>query len=224
MLTSATAATYKVIQGNLLENGDFNSDRVDQYFWINPDDGIYRGGTCVPQKTGGVGNSGCVRMNGSNDVFTCPSLGYRNQVNTPMFAQVTAGKKYIAMVDIFRPEGVTATVRFDAENGRAMAYVETSKNGEWERLMSVFTADGTGDAYFRVFVPNSDLKENQYILIDNVYFAEYQEGVNYLETVSDDTPSPGSPETSDGVFTISAVVAVAVLTGVCVFTKKKENI
>ena len=222
LAAAVSAAYYKTIPGNLVKGGEFNSADVADYFWMNPDEGPYRGGTCVWQKDGGVGNSGCIRMNYTTDVNADPGLCSRNQKNEPMFPQVTEGKKYVAIIDIYRPEGVDATIRWDAENGCGLAYQLASKNGEWERIVSIWTADTTGNCYLRVFNMTADggtaLKEGQYVLLDNFYFAEYKEGLNYTEMVNE-----GTPDTGDNAVVISAVVAAAALAGVCVVAGKKKS-
>ena len=87
LAAAVSAAYYKTIPGNLVKGGEFNSADVADYFWMNPDEGPYRGGTCVWQKDGGVGNSGCIRMNYTTDVNADPGLCSRNQKNEPMFPQ-----------------------------------------------------------------------------------------------------------------------------------------
>ena len=222
LAAAVSAAYYKTIPGNLVKGGDFNSADVADYFWMNPDEGPYRGGTCEWQKDGGVGNSGCIRMNYTTSVNADPGLCSRNQKNEPMFPQVTEGKKYVAIIDIYRPAGVDATIQWDAENGCGLGYQVATKNGEWERLVGIWTADTTGNCYLRVFNRTADggtgLKEGQYVLLDNFYFAEYKEGVNYTEMVNE-----GTPDTGDNAVVISAVVAAAALAGVCVVAGKKKS-
>lgn len=222
LAAAVSAAHYKVIPGNLVAGGDFNSSNVADYFWMNPDEGPYRGGTCVWQKDGGVGNSGCIRMNATTDLSAVPALCSRNQVDATMFPQITEGKKYVAMIDVYRPNGVDATIQWDAENGCGLGYQRTTKNGEWERLVGIFTADTSGPCYLRVFNATSDggisFKGDEYVLLDNFYFAEYKEGVNYTEMVNDD-----APDTGDSTVVVSAVIAAAALAGVCVVASKKKS-
>lgn len=222
LAAAVSAAHYKVIPGNLVKGGDFNSSDVADYFWINPDEGPWRGGTCTWQKDGGVGNSGCIKMEGTDNVSTTTGLCSRNQKGEPMFPQITNGKKYVAMIDVYRPVGVDATIQWDAENGCGLGYTRAQKNGEWERLVGIWTANTDGDCYLRVFNCREDggvrLKPDQYVLLDNFYFAEYQEGVNYTEMVNDEAPATG-----DSAVVISAVVAAAALAGVCVVAGKKKT-
>ena len=222
LAAAVSAAHYKVIPGNLIKGGDFNSSDVADYFWMDPNDTPYRGASCTWQKDGGVGNSGCIKMSASTDIRAIPALCSRNQKGEPMFPQITEGKKYVAMIDVYRPAGVDATIQWDAENGCGLGYNRAQKNGEWERLVGIWTADRSGDCYLRIFNAEGDgnvlLKGDDYILIDNFYFAEYKEGVNYTEMVND-----GTPATGDNAAVISAVVAAAALAGVCVVAGKKKT-
>ncbi len=230
LAAAVSAAYYKTIPGNLIKGGDFNSADVADYFWMNPDEGPYRGGTCVWQKDGGAGNSGCIRMNGTDNVSSVPALVPRNlvdgvvdgkNVDAKMWPQVVEGKKYVAMIDVFRPVGVDATVQWDTENG-LVAYQRAAKNGEWERIVTIWTANTSGNCHLRVVNECLDggigLKPDQYVLLDNFYFAEYKEGVNYTEMVNEETP-----DTGDNAVVISAVVAAAALAGVCVVAGKKKS-
>lgn len=222
LAAAVSAAHYKTIPGNLVKGGDFNSADVADYFWIDPNDVPYRGSTCVWQKDGGVGNSGCIRMNGTDNVSSVPAICSRNQKGEPMFPQITEGKKYVAIIDVYRPEGVNGTVQWDAENGCGLGYQRATKNGEWERIVSIWTANTSGNCYLRVVNELGDggtaLKVGEYVLLDNFYFAEYKEGVNYTEMVND-----GTPATGDNAVVISAVVAAAALAGVCVVAGKKKS-
>lgn len=231
LAAAVSAAHYKTIPGNLVKCGDFNSAEVTNYFWIDPNDVPYRGSTCVWQKDGGVGNSGCIRMNGTDNISSVPAICSRNlvdgvvdgnNVESKMYPQIVAGKKYVAIIDVYRPVGVDATIQWDAENGCGLAYQRATKNGEWERIVSIWTADTTGNCYLRVVNESANggvgLKPDQYVLLDNFYFAEYKEGVNYTEMVND-----GTPATGDNAVVISAVVAAAALAGVCVVAGKKKS-
>lgn len=231
LAAAVSAAYYKTIPGNLVKGGDFNSAEVTKYFWIDPNDAPYRGATCVWQENGGVGNSGCIRMNGTDSVSSFPAICSRNLVDgvvdgntveSKMFPQITEGKKYVAIIDVYRPEGVNATVQWDAENGCGLGYQRAAKNGEWERIVSIWTANISGNCYLRVVNEIGDggvaLKVGEYVLLDNFYFAEYKEGVNYTEMVNE-----GTPDTGDNAVVISAVVAAAALAGVCVVAGKKKS-
>lgn len=85
-------------------------------------------------------------MNGTDSVSSVPALVPRNlvdgvvdgqNVDAKMWPQVVEGKKYVAMIDVFRPVGVDATVQWDTENG-LVAYQRAAKNGEWERIVTIW--------------------------------------------------------------------------------------
>ena len=74
--------------------------------------------------------------------------------------------------------------------------------------------------YYRVTFPWDDLKNGEFILVDNFYVGLYDEKVDYNEMVPDVTPP--TPDTADTI-AISAVAAVVVLTGICVTASKKKT-
>lgn len=236
LVLSASAANYKPIAGNLLKGGDFNSKTVNgaditQCFWFgrdqsNPENAKpYRGSTIEWLKDGGVGNTGCLKMNGANGQMPC--LCYCNDAKddtfTYTFPYIEEGKKYVAFVDVYRPEGSTSEINFNSENnvtkdenGQNINIMAT-KNGEWERLLMVFTAGTTGDCFLRVMANSGTLKLGDYILIDNFYFAEYNASIDYTAVVKD------NPPTSDAAIAIGAVLLAASAAVVCLNAKKRNG-
>lgn len=234
LAAAVSAAHYKTIPGNTLVGGDFNKQTLDnglnvnEYFWfgrsaeVSADNGLpYRGSTIVWQKNGGVGNSGCLKMSGTDNTASKPAICYAATEAAGLehpCPYVESGKTYIAMIDVYRPEGVTTVFQFQPENEFGTTPAETTETGKWERLVIKFTSGRTDNFFIRLLALDNSFKPDRYILIDNFYLAEYNEKIDYMEMENDPTPPTG-----DGAVVISAVCAAAALAGVCVIAGKKKS-
>ncbi len=235
MILAVGAAHLKTdIAGNMAIGGNFDSgeEHAKSHFWFGRSDDVnpYRGTTIVYQSKGGVADSGCLRINGTD--AGAPGLCYADSTQDKNFLTVQAGKKYIAFIDVYVPTETETLIWWGPENkdiGADNVHAMTNnKEGSWvslehdtwTRLSYVFTAAKDGDLYYRVTFPWDDLKNGEFILVDNFYVGLYDEKVDYNEMVPDVTPP--TPDTADTI-AISAVAAVVVLTGICVTASKKKT-
>lgn len=237
MLLAVGAAHLKTdIAGNMAVGGNFDSgeDDAKSHFWFGRSEDInpYRGTTVVYQSNGGINNSGCLRINGSNNA--APGLCFCDSTKpNDSWLKVQAGKKYIAFIDVLVPTGSDTLIWWGPENndiGAPNIHAMTNnqegswvslEHDTWKRLSCVFTAAKDGDIYYRVTFPWDDLKEGEYILVDNFYLGIYDESVDYNEMV-EDVVNPPAPDTGDAAV-ISAVTAAVLLAGICVVSKKKAD-